>query len=388
VKGEEIFYDAKGTEVNSSHGLKISRSFIDTTFEILFRTSLDGKILLVNRLFLQHFEFFDRAAIKESWLKDLFEDPSHYQTVLEKLSSQKRISSEKIFFRRKDGQRITSLVNAILFRDGNGSSIINWTALNISGQVESESALQSRNDELRKVNRQMEKFLYSTSHDLRSPLTSILGLVNIIRMENRDPIIQDYVSKIEGSTLKLDKIIKDIMSFSRTTYQRAKSERICFEGLVWKSINNHRNNPNSGKVKCEVETIGESPFFSDTERIEIILDNIIGNCIHFCDVNKARPFVKVNITIEMEQVMLKIIDNGIGIGRQHLDHIFDMFYKASHLSKGAGLGLFIVKETLEKLHGTIHFESEIGFGTLITICIPNDHKGRLINRKLELQNHS
>ena len=133
--------------------------------------------------------------------------------------------------------------------------------------------------------------------------------------------------------------------------------------------------------------MGKFPFFGDTERLEIILDNIIRNCIHFYDINKARPFIKVNITIEMQQVMLKFIDNGIGIGQQHLDHIFDMFYKASHLSKGAGLGLFIVKETLEKLHGTIRFESEVGFGTLIMVSIPNDHKGRLINRKLELQHN-
>jgi len=185
-----------------------------------------------------------------------------------------------------------------------------------------------------------------------------------MRMENRDPTIVDYLYKVEVSTLKLDKVINDIMSFSRTTYQRAKSEKVCLEGLVWKSINNYRTNQIFRKIHFDVKTTGTFPFFSDPERIEIILDNVIGNCFHFYDVNKASPFIKVNIGIENEQAHLEFIDNGIGIGQSHHDHIFDMFYKASYLSIGAGLGLFIVKETLEKLHGTILFESEIGFGRL------------------------
>ncbi len=401
MKDEDVFfYDANQAQtISGSHlseeDLKLRlatltslcRSFIDTTFEILFRTTLDGKILFANRMFLQHFEFCDRKKIKECDVVELFEDHSHYRLMLEKLSLGKRILSETVFLKRKGGKRMTSLINANLDSSGDGQ-FISWTALDISSQVESEGTLLSRNNELGKVNRQMEKFLYSTSHDLRSPLTSILGLVNLMRMENKDPIIQDYVSKIEFSTFKLDRIIKDIMSFSRTTYQGTKSERIFFEALVWKSINNYRDNPNRRRVNFHVETVGDFPFFSDTERIEIVLDNIIRNSIHFFDANKARPFIRVNIAVEMEQVKLNFIDNGIGIGQQHLDHIFDMFYKASHLSKGAGLGLFIVKETIEKLHGTIHFESEIGFGTLIRVCIPNDHKGRLINRKLELRSHS
>jgi signal transduction histidine kinase len=240
--------------------------------------------------------------------------------------------------------------------------------------LKSEQTLQSRNDELAKVNHQMEKFLYSASHDLRSPLTTILGLVNLIRMENCNPTILDYIFKVEESTHKLDRIIRDIMSFSRATSQRAKCEKICLEDLVWKSINDYRTEPIFQNIHFDVKATGTYPFFSDQARIEIILDNIVRNCFHFYDVNKSISFIKVNIGIETEQAQVEFIDNGIGIGQQHLDHIFNMFYKASHLARGAGLELFIVKETLEKLHGTIHFESEIGFGTVIRICIPNDYK--------------
>lgn len=251
---------------------------------------------------------------------------------------------------------------------------------------EDESILQLKNDQLAKVNHQMEKFLYSTSHDLRSPLTTILGLVNLVRMECREQYVLDYIAKIEYSTLKLDKIIRDIMSFSRTTYQRIASEKIMFEALVWKSINAYPNDPATRQISFEVKVQQATPFYSDAERLIIIIENIIRNSIHFYDSSKVKPFIQVNVKVDDTQVMLEFIDNGIGIGQQHLSQIFNLFYKASHLSKGAGLGLYIVKETIEKLKGTISVESEIGFGTVLRVVIPNDHKGKLIGRKLQLVN--
>lgn len=364
------------------------RSFIDTSFELIFRTSLSGTIMFANRLFLRSFGFENYRKIKGSSIQLLFDDPSYYEHLQKQLLESKRVSSETILFHRADGTVLTALVNCHLYHDEAGGTVLNWTMLDISHQIESENALKSNNDQLAKVNRQMEKFLYSTSHDLRSPITSILGLVNLMRLESKDVSILDYVAKIESSTMKLDKVIRDIMSFSRTTYQRLTSERIDFNLLIWKVINGHRTDPAVSKINFEVKTSNVFPFYSDAGRIDIIIENIIRNAIHFYDVNKSRPFIQVNISTGKLNVRIEIIDNGIGIGQQHIDHIFDMFYKASHLSKGAGLGLYIVKETIEKLHGTIAIESEIGFGTVFRVSIPNDHKGKLISRKLQLQNNN
>lgn len=260
---------------------------------------------------------------------------------------------------------------------------------NISNQKgQEEKLLELKDEQLAKMNRQMEKFLYSTSHDLRSPITSILGLINLMRLETKDPTMLDYIAKAESSTIRLDMIIKDIMSFSRSTYQRSISEKIDFETEAWKVLNTYKVEPSARRIGFEVIVNGTSPFFNDASRVTLIMDNVIRNAVHFFDENKASPFIKVTITVEKERAVIEVIDNGIGIGKQHMDSIFNMFYKATHLSKGAGLGLFVVKETLEKLHGTIHVESEIGFGTVVRITIPNDRKGKLISRKLELRKNT
>lgn len=250
-----------------------------------------------------------------------------------------------------------------------------------------ETELHSKNEQINKLTAQMEKFLYSTSHDLRSPLTSILGLVNLMRMESLDDSFEEYTTKIEVSAMKLDGIIKNIMSFSKATYQRRKSQKIDLELLTHRVLNAHHSDANYKKIFFEVVASNQFPFYSDPERMEIILNNIISNAIHFFDANKVRSFVRVNITVSAVDVLIEIIDNGMGIGHQHHEQIFSMFYKATLNSSGAGLGLYVVKESLEQLKGAITMESELGFGSVFRVRVPNDHKGQLISRKLRLQHN-
>ncbi len=363
------------------------RSFIETSFELIFRTSIDGKMIFSNKLFAQSFGWPNPHSTKGIDINSIFEAEDHYRAIEKKLASNRKVEKEIVFFRKTDGTRLTGMVNCHRHFDQHGKAVINWTVLDISLQVESESILKSKNDQLAKVNHQMEKFLYSTSHDLRSPITSILGLINLVKMESKDQTALTYVEKIESSTLKLDKIIRDIMSFSRATYKHTSSEKIDFELLLWKVINSHRDSEMGRKIHFEVKVSGGFPFYGDTDRIEIIIDNIIRNAIQFHDINKSRPFVRVNVSIDHSKALFEFIDNGIGIAKQHMPDIFNMFYKASHISRGAGLGLYIVKETLEKLEGTISTESEIGFGTVFRVIIPNDKKAKLIGRKLQLQHN-
>jgi signal transduction histidine kinase len=315
----------------------------------------------------------------------IFEDVQIYHDLKAQVHQVQRLTHKKVFFKRPDGQRLTGLVNCQRYNDEKGVPMLNWTVLDISDRVEYEERLQHQNEQLAKVNSQMEKFLYSTSHDLRSPLTSILGLVNLMRLETRDKPILDYVTKVEACATKLDKIIHDIVTFSRTTYQRTRSEKIDFEPFIWKVLNNYREEPALRKINIQVSVEGESQFYSDPERVEIIIDNVVRNAIHFFDSNKSRSFLQIQVVLSDKNAQLEFADNGIGIGQQHLENIFTMFYKASYVSKGAGLGLYIVKETISQLQGNITVESEIGFGSVFRVTIPNDHKGKLINRKLHLQ---
>lgn len=360
------------------------RSFIDTSFELVFRTTLEGKILFINKAFREAFGIASGRDVEGTSISSFIEDQSRFETFYKTLLKNRKVFSETLFFRKSNGSIMCGKVNCHIHSDAFGVPVLNWTVLDISLQVESERELRLKNDQLLKLNHQVEKFLYSTSHDLRGPITTILGLVNLLRVESRDAGVKEYADKIEASTSALDKIIRDIMSFSRASYRHLSSERINFELLCWKVVNNYRSEKQFTRLGVEVMSSGGFPFYGDAERIELVLDNLVRNAIQFCDSHKSRPFVRINVVSDKTEARIEIIDNGIGIGRDHLSSIFDMFYKATHLSKGAGLGLYIVKETIVMLSGQVTVESEIGFGTVFRVTIPNDRKGRLINRKLDL----
>lgn len=380
-KSERSFYYGRLGMIKNLY-----RSFIENSFEMIFQTSSEGKIVFANKLFAESFEWKNARHVRGRDIVEFFENQNDYRSVELELQRERKISSLIISFRKKSNTQLTGLVNAHMNLDQFGKRIITWTVLDISQQVESERDLKNKNDQLAKVNHQMERFLYSTSHDLRAPITTILGLINLVRLESRDSISLSYISKIEASTLKLDKIIRDFLSFSRTTYKHNTSERIDFDVLIWKVINNHRDEKLGRRIHFELRETGGFPFYGDTDRIEIVIDNIVRNAIQFHDANKSKPFVQINIFTDESKVSLDFIDNGIGIGKEFLPDIFNMFYKASHTSHGAGLGLYIVKETVEKLEGQVAVESEIGFGTLFHVEIPNDKKARLIAKKLQLVN--
>ena len=113
------------------------------------------------------------------------------------------------------------------------------------------------------------------------------------------------------------------------------------------------------------------PFYSDKSRIGIILNNLISNSIRYQNPQAADPFVEVNVDVSESAAEIRIRDNGIGIDRENQAKVFNMFYRVSSQSIGSGLGLYIVKETVEKLHGAIELRSEPGKGSEFSIQLPN-----------------
>jgi signal transduction histidine kinase len=101
------------------------------------------------------------------------------------------------------------------------------------------------------------------------------------------------------------------------------------------------------------------------------MNNLLSNVVRYRDPWKADSYVSIKIYVGEHEAQMEFTDNGIGIADHYLDKIFKMFFRASADSKGSGLGLYIVKAAVEKLHGTIEVESQLGVGTTFRIAIPN-----------------
>jgi signal transduction histidine kinase len=176
---------------------------------------------------------------------------------------------------------------------------------------------------------------------------------------------------INNSIKKLDGFINDIIEYSRNQRLELKIQQVDIEQEVCDVFDDLRYLDKEGKIEKRVEVQEKKDFMTDARRVNVILKNLVSNSIRYYDQEKESPFIEVEVRFNSRLAVLKVSDNGIGIGEHHLDNIFNMFYRADEGSKGSGLGLYIVKETVDKLGGKIEVESKSGLGTSFTITLPS-----------------
>lgn len=244
---------------------------------------------------------------------------------------------------------------------------INFALESYRLKIENQELIEN----LKKINNELDEFVYRASHDLRAPLASVLGLINLAKKETDIKVIQEYISLKERSVLKLDALIKDIVEFSKNAHLEIRNEKVNLEALINNSLDLHRFFEHSQQVTKNIKVNGASEFHSDEFRVEIILNNLISNAIRYADLEKESPTINIDIQTDKKSCVISIYDNGIGIENEHLDKIFEMFHRGIDQNTGSGLGLFIVKETVEKLKGKIDVQSKPGDGTKFIVKIPN-----------------
>lgn len=236
----------------------------------------------------------------------------------------------------------------------------------------SRRQLKKKNEELEKAYNELEKFVYSASHDLRAPLVSVLGVIKLARAESPDAKSMEYLEMIEQSVGKLDGFVQNIINY----YQNRKKEEIIvpinFDSLADEVMSHHSHAEGASVVEFRKTIAQANDFQSDEMRLKMILNNLVSNAIKYRDESKEKPFFELSVEADSENARVIISDNGIGIESEHAGRIFDMFYRSTdNNSLGTGIGLYIVKEAVEKLGGTISAESQPGEGAQFIVEIPN-----------------
>lgn len=238
----------------------------------------------------------------------------------------------------------------------------------ISDLRQAKERLRLQNEELKQTNAELDRFVYSVSHDLTAPLKSVLGLVNVSRLANPNADIVSYLNKIQISVLKLEGFIKDILNYSRNNRTEIVREEIDLKDMcsqIAEAVRFHHTNHN---VTVDVSALDGIKIVTDRSRLFIILNNIITNAIKYQQKNNNhKPRVQIFTKQDDHTFSIVVEDNGEGIKPEVLPEIFKMFYRGSIDSQGSGLGLYIAKEACEKIGGKISVQSEYGKGSSFTI---------------------
>jgi signal transduction histidine kinase len=247
-------------------------------------------------------------------------------------------------------------------------------------QLQRKALLQS-NEDLKKSNKELDSFVYSVSHDLRAPLSSMLGVIGVCEMGSPDPFMAKNISLLKTSIKKLDGFIMDILDYSRNARLEVHHQEIHFADLVAEITDNLKFMCTDDQRKVDIRTSVRNgiAFYSDKSRLSIVLNNLISNSIRYQNPDAADPFVEIHVEVSEACADIIVRDNGVGIDKENQGKVFNMFYRVSNKSVGSGLGLYIVKESVEKLNGVIQLTSEMGKGTQFSIRLPNLSRPELIH---------
>ena len=246
-----------------------------------------------------------------------------------------------------------------------------------------EGIVEQRTKKLEETIRQLDKtvteldrFVYSASHDLSAPLKSVLGLVQIARMEKDATRITEYYNHIEFSVQKLDRVIKSMVEFSRNYHLDVQTSYFNSHDLVDEVLKELAFWPEARKVSFRNTVAKESVLKTDSQRMKVVLHNLISNSVKYADHSKPDSYIHIDLHKNGEGNTIIVADNGMGIEQERQPRIFEMYYRATSRSHGSGLGLFIVKEIILKLGGTIEVKSSYGTGSSFIINLPFELNGR------------
>lgn len=219
-----------------------------------------------------------------------------------------------------------------------------------------EGLVAERTKLLAEAHRELDTFLYRASHDLRSPVCSIIGLCNIAYHLSSGES-RDLIDRVVQTTIGMDKLLKKLSIISEIN-QPSNFSSITLLEVVENTWYNYSKTVKDNRVKFVIDCPADLMINSYPNLIEAILANLIENAIYYSMVNGAEN-ARVEFTASMkgDQVEFSLLDNGIGVDNAIHNRLFDMFFKGHEQSKGNGLGLYIVRKSVQALEGTITVES-------------------------------
>ena len=365
--------------------LEVEESLEGFLQEGVFRTSPERGIVYANAAIVGMFGYSSLEDIMSVPGHELYADEEARAYLMDKIRAEGIIVDHRVLYKKKNGRNFWGLLTCRQIKR-HGETLLEGRIHDISSLVKTEDQLKDSEIKIEKLNMELDRFVYSASHDIRSPVSTILGIINLMKIDLKDDLTQKYTAMIETSVARLDHFVRGLTSFSQNSKKTIDDAGISFEPLLKDILDGFgRDHPFFDLITWSIEVNAPYVFFSDKDRLNMVLYNTIKNSLDFCDQMKSNRVISIQVQTDHDKALIEIFDNGIGISAMHIGRVFDMFYRGTDLSKGSGIGLYTVREAVTLLGGIITIDSEYGVGTSVKIELPNSKKGKLINKKNQLR---
>ncbi len=365
--------ERKNAEIKIAESEENFRTIIQSSYDLIQSVNREGQFEFVNDSWLKTLGYTREDLPKLNLFNVISEE--HFNLCInefQKVFKGEALDNIKTIFISKSGKEVILEGNAVPRFKNNKIIATQSFFRDVTEREKADKDLKANIEELRKSNSELDKFVYSVSHDLRAPLCSMNGVIEIAQEDTTDELILEHFKMLQGNIKKLDGFIADIIDYSRNSRIEIRKEKINIkEFLNDVTLNLKFMSSYNRKVKINIDVNDNAVVHTDKSRLNIILNNLVSNAIRYQNSHISDPFVNIKIDTSDTETDIIIRDNGIGIKKELQQKIFDMFYRISEDSVGSGLGLYIVKEAVNKLNGKIEVVSEIGTGSTFIIKIPN-----------------
>ena len=334
-----------------------------------------GTIVFVNKAALQLFGY-DEPELLNSPIEQLVPDEikhAHpvYRGGFMNACKPRPMAKERALFARHRTGRMIPVEIALTPVDTPDGKMVVSTIIDLSERVEAENAMAEKHRELGLLNEELMQFAYSASHDLKAPLSTITGLLELC-LEDLDDGDLDSVREVLNRTLKIGRRsaekVEGVLEIARVARSPIAAEEVDLESMVkdiWVDLT--ASSDTSATLVLSIDH--ESTVFLEKNTLHVILENLLSNAVRYVDHDKPLNTIEVRSCTRDGSLVTKVIDNGIGIPEDSQAQVFDMFSRMDERSDN-GLGLALVRKHVDRLLGVISVDSTPGVETVFSLSLP------------------
>lgn len=364
------------------HAEEQYRKIFNNSIDGIFQSTDDGRFVKVNPA-MAHIYGYDSPEDMLHNVNDigsqLYTNVGQRDEVRRRLTAGEKMEGYESQEYRKDGSVFWSSMNAQAIFDGDGKVLYyEGTVKDITPRKKAEVERETLIDELAKKNDELERFTYTVSHDLKSPLVTINGFLGYLEQDaatgNMERLKLD-TRRIHEAVNKMQKLLGELLELSRIGRMVNPPETLSFEDVVRDAFENVQGRLNERGVTIHTQP-NLPAVYGDKQRLIEVLQNLLDNAAKYMG-DQPDPHIDIGFQGEDAERGMPIFfvkDNGMGIAPEHHERIFGLFNKLDARSEGTGVGLALVKRIVEVHGGSIWVQSEAGKGSTFYFTLPSEPK--------------
>lgn len=241
----------------------------------------------------------------------------------------------------------------------------------LAANMELQQKIANQSQKIVLSTQELNSFLYRASHDLKGPAATLAGLCKVAKISTEDPMLLEIFSKIDVIAIDMKNMLTKLRMIHDIQYSELEYEVLELDDILGDVKMEFLDNITDNNITFDIEFITEvDGFYSNALMVEYIIHNLIENSIMFRKPGN-QSIVSVKLMQENDDLIIFVEDNGIGIAKEYKDRVFDMYFRSGEANEGHGLGLFVVSKAVNKLEGSISFDSQVWEGTCFEIKLPN-----------------